>query len=342
MPTHPTDLVHFRHRIGKEGVLKILKLSVDLHGKAAKEAEVLIDTTVQEKNITFPTDVKLHYKIIKHCVKIAKSEHISLRQTYKRVSKKLILAQRNKTHPQNRKKAYAAQRKLKTIAGRLVRELERKLSKSGLLKYSKQIDIFKQVLKQKRSGKHKIYSLHETEVYCMSKGKEHKKYEFGSKVSVVVTKKSGIIVGAMSFKNNIHDTHTLPEVIRQSAELVGRRPKVAICDRGYRGMRKCEGTQIEIPKPPKKSANSYEKRKARERFRRRAGIEPIIGHLKSDHRLIRNFLKGSIGDSLNVILAAAAFNLKKWMRQVHFFCFIFRIELFIKDLSESNKLLTQE
>lgn len=332
-PTHPTDLVHFRHRIGEEGVTKILKLSIDLHGKKAKEAEVLIDTTVQEKNITFPTDVKQYFKIIKHCVKIAKTEEIVLRQSYKRVSKKMILAQRNKRHPKNHKKAYAAQRKLKTIAGRLLRELERKLAPEVLLKYSDMFDIFNKVLLQKRGDKNKIYSLHEKDVYCMSKGKDHKKYEYGSKVSIVVTKKSGIIVGAMNFKENKYDGHTLPEVIQQCSELVGVRPKVAICDRGYRGMSECEGTQIKIPKPPKKSAKPYDKRKARERFRRRAGIEPIIGHLKFDHRLSRNFLKGIVGDSVNVILAAAAFNFKKWMRQVHFFLFHFQNRLFYQILA---------
>jgi transposase, IS5 family len=122
-PVHPTDLVHFRKRIGKKGVEKILQVSIDLHGRKAKEKEVLIDTTVQEKNITFPTDSKLYRKIINHCVEIAGKERISLRQSYKRTVKQLLRDLRFMHHPKNRKKARTAVRKLKTIAGRLIREL---------------------------------------------------------------------------------------------------------------------------------------------------------------------------------------------------------------------------
>ena len=315
-PCHPTDLVYFRKRIGKEGVKKILKVSIDLHGRKAREREVLVDTTVQEKNITFPTDTKLYKRVIEHCVDIAGKERIALRQSYKRTTKKLMLAQRFRNHPKNRKKALAAQRKLKTIAGRLVRELERKLPAASLSKYANEINIYQRILNQKKNSTNKIYSIHEPQVYCISKGKDHRKYEFGSKASIVMTKTSGVIVGAVSFSQNVYDGHTLPEVLTQSAELVGRRAKVAICDRGYRGKSNIDGTKIEIPKKPRKRASAYEKRKARKRFRRRAGIEPIIGHLKSDYRLLRNYLKGDVGDSINLMLAAAAYNFKKLMRQL--------------------------
>jgi len=322
-PCHPTDLVYFRKRIGEEGVEKIFKVSIELHGKKAKEAEVLVDTTVQEKNITFPTDTKLYKRVIEHCVGIAGKEGILLRQSYKRTTKKLMLAQRFRNHPKNRKKALSAERKLKTIAGRLVRELERKLPASSLQQYGQLIEIYKRILDQEKKSKNKIYSIHEPEVYCISKGKDHKKYEFGSKSSIVMTKNSGIIVGAVSFSKNMYDGHTLPEALKQSEELVGRRAKVAICDRGYRGKRMIDGTRIEIPQKPRKRASAYEKRKARERFRKRAGIEPVIGHLKSDFRLLRNYLKGTVGDSINLMLAAAAYNFKKLMRQLLDFLFLF-------------------
>jgi len=315
-PCHPTDLVYFRKRIGKKGVEKILKVSIELHGKKAHEAEVMVDTTVQEKNITFPTDTKLYKRVIEHCISIAGKEGITLRQSYKRTIKNLMLAQRFRNHPKNRKKALAAQRKLKTIAGRLIRELERKLPATSLLTYGQEIEIYKRILSQERKSKNKIYSIHEPQVYCISKGKDHKKYEFGSKSSIVMTKNSGIIVGAVSFSKNIYDGHTLPDALKQSEALVGRRAKVAICDRGYRGKRVVNGTRIEIPKKPLKRASAYEKRKARKRFRRRAGIEPVIGHLKSDFRLLRNYLKGSVGDRINLMLAAAAYNFKKLMRQL--------------------------
>jgi len=315
-PCHSTDLVYFRKRIGKEGVKKILKVSIDLHGKRAKEREALVDTTVQEKNITFPTDTKLYKRIIEHCVGISEKESIILRQSYRRMTKKLMLAQRFRNHPKNRKRARAAQRKLKTIAGRLVREIERKLPASSLAKYSQEIEIFQQVLNQEKNSTNKIYSIHEPEVYCISKGKDHKKYEFGSKASIVVAKNNGIIVGAAHFSKNKYDGHTLPETLTQTEELMGLRPKFAICYRGFRGKTFVDSTHITIPKAPGKRTTNYQKHKARKRFRRRAGIEPIMEHLKSDFRLMRNYLKGSLGDSINLMLAVAAFNFRKLMREL--------------------------
>jgi IS5 family transposase len=327
LPAQPTDSVLFRKRIRAEGAKKILQISIDLHGDKAKESEVLIDTTVQEKNITFPTDTKLYRKIINQCVRIAQVEGIELRQSYQRTVKQLILAQRFRNHPKNRKKALSAQKKLKTIGGRLVRELRRKLPSSALCNYVERIELFEKVLSQKENSKDKIYSLHEPQVYCISKGKEHKKYEFGSKASIAVTKNSGIIVGAVHIPENKYDAHTLPETLQQTYELLGRRPKIAICDRGYRGRTNIEGTQIINPKPPGKKATAYEKRKARQRFRRRAGIEPIIGHLKIHFRLIRNFLRGSIGDSINLMLASAAFNFKKLLRELQYFLLFLQVRL---------------
>lgn len=323
LPIEPSDFVHFRKRIGEEGVKKILEISIRLHGKEAMETEVVVDTTVQEKNITFPTDVKLHKKIIDQCRKISEAEQIDQRQSYVRVVKKLVMAQRFRNHPKNRKKAIAAARKLKTIAGRMLRELERKMSEEQKQKYEETIELFNKILRQKQNDKEKIYSIHEPEVYCISKGKEHKKYEFGSKASVVMTKRSGIIVGAYSLEKNDYDGHTLPKALDQCEELRGLRPTVAIADRGYKGSSRIGETEIVLPKPPKKATNEYEKRKARARFRRRAAIEPIIGHLKTDYRLARNFLKGIIGDSINLMLAAAAFNFKKWMRKMKNFFNIF-------------------
>jgi len=324
VPLAPSDFVHFRKRIGEEGVKKILKISIALHGKSAMESEVVVDTTVQEKNITFPTDVKLHKKIIEQCRKIAEQENIKQRQSYLRVVKRLVMAQRFRNHPKNKKKAYAAARKLKTIAGRMVRELERKLSEGQKQSYEEKIEIFNKILNQKRGDKEKIYSIHEPKVYCVSKGKEHKKYEFGSKVSIVLTKQSGIIVGAYSLEKNDYDGHTLPRALEQCEELRGKLPKVAIVDRGYKGRKKIGETEILLPGAPRKNSSEYEKRKARARFRRRAAIEPIIGHLKTDYRMERNFLKGITGDSINLMLAAAAFNFKKLMRKLkNFFGFFY-------------------
>ncbi len=316
IPIEPSDLVHFRKRIGEEGVKKILKISVNLFEKDKKENEILIDTTVQEKNITYPTDVKLAKKIIEKCNKIAKKEGIDQRQSYRRTVKKLMLDQRFRKHPKKVKKAKASERKLKTISGRLIRELERKLESETMNYYREEIEIYKKVLNQKREDKEKIYSLHELEVCCIAKGKEHKQYEFGSKAAIAITKKSGIIVGTASFSKNIYDGKTLDEIIEQTEITTGKKPKVAIVDRGFRGKKKVKGVEIVVPNRSKKETTNYQKKKARERFRRRASIEPVIGHMKSDFGLGKNFLKGSIGDQINLELSAAAFNFKKYMNQI--------------------------
>ena len=184
-PYDPSDFVHFRKRIGEEGAQKILKLSISLFdSREVHEKEILIDTTVQEKNITFPTDSKLHKKIIEGCLKIAEKEKIKLRQRYTRIVKQLMIDQRFREHPKRMKKANAAARKLKTIAGRLVRDIERNLDEvDRLSSYDEQLWLYLLVLGQKRDDKNKLYSFHAPEVKCISKGKEHKKYEFGNKSS---------------------------------------------------------------------------------------------------------------------------------------------------------------
>ena len=184
-PCEASELVHFRKRIGEKGIELIFKESIRINGKDGNEDEGTIDTTVQEKNITYPTDNKLHRKIIKKCVAIAEKENIELRQSYTRTLKKLSFDQRFRNHPKNYKKARKADRKVKTIAGRLVRELERKLP-GGL--YATELVLFQKVLAQKRHDHNKIYSLHESHVQCISKGKEHKKYEFGSKFPLPLQK----------------------------------------------------------------------------------------------------------------------------------------------------------
>jgi IS5 family transposase len=256
----------------------------------------------------------LHKKIIDKCIKIAEQEGIKQRQTYRRISKQLVIDQRGMNNPKGKKKARKSARKLKTIAGRLTRELMRKLNEKGLLKYECELKIFEKVLTQKKKDKDKIYSLHEPAVYCMSKGKAHKKYEFGSKVSIVLTKKSGIAIGGYNFEKNIYDGHTLPPVLKQVERLTGKEPDVAIVDRGYQGVKQIGKTEIIKPNRSNKKSSPYEKRKARKRFKRRAAIEPIIGHLKDDYRLRRNYLKGSFGDTANVLLSLSAYNLAKWMR----------------------------
>ncbi|HUV00562.1 MAG TPA: IS5 family transposase [Bacteroidales bacterium] len=316
-PYDPSEFVHFRKRIGEVGAQKILKLSISLFdSREVHEKEVLIDTTVQEKNITFPTDSKLHKKIIEGCRKISKKEGIKLRQSYTRTVKQLMIEQKFRDHPKKRKKANAAARKLKTIAGQLVRDVERSLDDIDRLSYyDEQLWLYYRVLGQKRDDKNKIYSFHAPEVKCISKGKEHKKYEFGNKSSFVLTKKSGIVVGAMAFEDNIYDGHTIEPQLAQVEDLLGRLHETALVDRGCKGRKNIMGVTIKIPGSGR-GKTAYQKAKERERFRRRASIEPIIGHLKQEHRVLRNYLKGVEGDMINTLLAGAAFNMMKMLRKI--------------------------
>jgi transposase, IS5 family len=331
MPCDPSDLVHFRKRIGKSGVEKIFKISIEIHGNAKEEKEISVDTTVQEKNITFPTDVKLYKKICQYCVEISRKENIKLRQSYTRTVKKLIFLQRGKRTKNGKKKANKAKRYLKTIAGRLIRELYRKLDKNQLKKYSELLNLFESILKQERDSKNKIYSIHEPHIYCISKGKEHKKYEYGTKVSISYTNKTGIIVGALNINENKHDSKTLPDVIDQIEILTGKSPVKVGTDQGYRGISKYKNTEIiHADKLKRKTLNKYERRKIKLLLRRRAGIEAIIGHLKNKHRLNVNYLSGTYGDEINVMLAAIGFNFKKWLRKIKIVLF-YLIKLFKKD-----------
>ena len=314
-PIEANELSIFRSRIGKDGAEKIFKLSIDLNGDDSKDEEVIFDTTVQEKDITFPTDDKLYIKIIDKCRAMAEEHHLELRQSYRFVVRNLRQQLKFRSHPKRAKQGRKASKKLKTIAGRLIRELERKMPTVALANNNLELTLFKKVLNQKKQDSQKIYSLHEPHVQCISKGKAHKKYEFGCKTSIGWTRTTGVIVGAISFEENLYDRHTLSAALEQVEKLTGQRPKVAIGDMGYRGKKEIAGTQVVTPYTTRPKS-SYQKRKARQRFRRRAGIEPIIGHLKSDYRLARNFLKGTRGDHINGLMAAAAFNFKRILRNL--------------------------
>ena len=316
MPKQPCDaseLVHFRNRIGEEGMELILAESIRVNTDHDNEDHfdtAFIDSTVQEKNITYPTDAKLHKKIIKNVLKIVHDKSLPLRQSYTRTLKGIYRSQRFRNHPKNRKKALKADRQLRTIAGRLVRELERNLE--GKKGYENMFELYYKVLSQNRKSKNKVYSLHEPDVVCVSKGKEHKQYEFGNKVSILRSW-SGLIIGACSFRNE-YDGHTIEKTLEQTQRMTGKQVDKLAGDRGYRGIKQIGQTKILIPDVPKAKDSYYQKKKKHKLFCKRAGIEPTIGHLKADHRLFRNFYKGVKGDAINVLLAAAAYNFKRAMR----------------------------
>lgn len=327
-PFDPSDFVHFRKRIGKEGVQKIFAYSVTLHGKDAQEYQVLSDTTVQENNTSFPTDAKLAKKIIDRCNEIANTENINQRQSYVRTSKELLRDTYNPMHPRRRKKAKKADRKLKTIAGRLIRELERELSTDRLSVYQAELDLFKQVLAQKRSDKNKVYSLHKPFTSCIAKGKAHKQYEFGNKIGLTVTSTSLVITSIMSFQGNPHDSKTIEPLLNQLESNGFELPKEVVYDRGGRGQKQIGNTVISTPdNRPLKRDTDYQKRKKKNKFRRRAAIEPVIGHLKTDFRMAQNYLHGAESPQINAFLAATGWNLKKMMRKLKKQVILWRLQI---------------
>lgn len=316
-PCDPSDFVHFRKRIGAQGVEKIFAYSVLLHGKTALESQSLSDTTVAENNTTFPTDAKLAKRIIDKCNAIASKQGIEQRQTYVRTSKQLLRETHNRNHPKRRKKALKADRKLKTIASRLVRELERRLSPSCLQSYQEELDLYHQILHQKRTDKDKIYSIHKPFTACIAKGKVHKQYEFGNKVGLIASSKNLIITAIKTFTGNPHDSKTIEPLLNQMQTNLNYLPKEVVYDRGGKGQKQIGQTVISTPDyRPLKRDTEYQKRVKRKKFRRRAAIEPLIGHLKTDFRMGQNYLHGSNSPQVNAFLAATGWNLKKMMKKL--------------------------
>ena len=316
-PCDPSDFVHFRHRIGEEGVEKIFAYSVHLFGKSAKEKVNLSDTTVGENNTTFPTDAKLAKKIIDKCNEIADKEDVVQRQSYVRTSKQLVRETHNRKHPKRRKKAKKADRKLKTIAGRLLRELERKLPDYLLKEYQEEFKLYYQILNQKRTDKNKIYSIHKPFTACIAKGKAHKQYEFGTKIGLNTTFKTLIITAIKSFDGNPHDSKTIEPLLQQMEKNISHKPSEIIYDRGGKGIKEIGGTKISTPDyRPLKRDTEYQKRVKKKKFRRRAAIEPVIGLLKTDFRMNQNYLSGGNSSQINAFLAATGWNLKKMMKQL--------------------------
>lgn len=223
---------------------------MQLHGDKARESEVVVDTTVQEKNITHPTDTKLAHKIIRRCWKLADGNGVRLRRRYRKAVRQCVMAQRWRKDRKKRKAAQRAWRKMKVIAGRLIRELERKLPASVCAEQRGSLALYRRVLRQKSGDKAKVYSLHEPQVYCLSKGKEHKKYEFGSKASVVMTKTHGVIVGAVAHAENLYDGDALRPALEQTRSITGGQPAKAVVDRGYRGRKEVDGTEVLLPGKP--------------------------------------------------------------------------------------------
>jgi len=330
-PFDPSDFVHFRNRVGEEGIEKIFAYSVKLHGKdvAKKSKFSLSDTTVQENNTTFPTDAKTCKKVIDKCNNIAKKEDVKQRQRYTFESKQLLRDTYNGKHPKRAKQARKARKRLKTIANTQLRELERNMSEEQKLRYAKDFDLYNRAVNQQKNDKDKVYSLHKSFTRCISKGKPHKQYEFGNKVGLITSGKKGkkIITAIKAFIENPFDGHTIAPLLDQMSNNGIKLPQELVYDRGGKGKAEINGVKIITPNKPKAFDTAYQKQQKRKKFRARAGIEPIIGHLKADFRMGQNYLLGEKGIQINAFMAATAWNLKKMMQKLKedFLCLIFRL-----------------
>lgn len=310
-PIHPTSMTKWRHRVGAERLERLLEETIALavrekHLPKRDLAQVTVDTTVQEKNIAFPTDSRLLYKAIRKLGDAAKSRGIPLRQSYVRVSKRAAVKASRYAHAKQYKRMRRQLRKLRTYAGRLIRDIRRKTTEmdEGLAALLDRAD---RIRCQQPKETKKLYSLHEPEVQCISKGKAHKRYEFGQKVALATTNRSNWFVAAHVLENNPYDGHTLSETLAAVEKVTGVPVTDAYVDKGYRGHDYAGEAEVHIAGQRKKSRTRVE----RNRRRRRSAIEPKISHLKSDHRMGRCFLARLCGDAINAVLAAAGANLRK-------------------------------
>jgi IS5 family transposase len=319
-PFDPSDFVHFRNRVGEDGIGRIFAYSVKLHGKEVPKRSkfVLSDTTVQENNTTFPTDAKLCKKVIDKCNKIAEKEGVKQRQRYTRESKQLVRDTYNGKHPKRAKQARKAKKRLKTIANIQLRELERKMNEAQKKQYAEDFKLYNRAVNQQKNDKDKVYSLHKSFTRCIAKGKPHKQYEFGNKVGLVTTGKKGkkIITAIKAFLDNPFDGHTIEPLLDQMDNNKLKLPEELVYDRGGKGRAEINGVKIITPNKPKASDTAYLKQQKRKKFRARAAIEPIIGHLKTDFRMAQNYLLGEKGIQINAFMAATAWNLKKMMEKL--------------------------
>ena len=313
LPINASSMTRWRKRIGEAGAEELLKetIKAGLKLKAVKSFQlkrVNIDTTVQEKEIRFPTDARLYDRARRRLVDFAKERAIKLRQNYNRKSKQMLYWQSRYSHARQMKRAKACTRKLRNYLGRVLRDIKRNCPDADRQLQSL-MDIGTRIYHQKQKDKNKLYSVHAPEVECISKGKAHKRYEFGCKVSVAATSKGGWFLGAMAVDGNPYDGHTLKEALKQVKRVI-REPEHVFVDMGYRGHNYRGETEVHVDKRRRgRTAKSLWRW-----MKRRAAIEPGIGHLKREHRMDRNRLKGVEGDRINAILSAAGMNFCKLLK----------------------------
>ena len=328
LPCDATQIGRFRRAIGEDGLEQLLKFTIEtaVSIKAVKPVEferVIVDTTVQEKAIAHPVDSRL-LEIARHkVVSTAKRAGIALKQTFAKEGKELRRKAGGYAHAKQFRRLKKTVKRQRTILGTVMREVERKLETQVAVPSStKVISDLRTLLKradrirtQQRNDRNKLYALHAPEVECLAKGKARKPYEFGVKVSLAVTHKQGLMVGAKSFPGSPYDGHTLVHQIEQTKSLlkdVGVAPTTAIVDLGFRGVDKEVAPLQVIHRGKYKTLTALQRRW----LKRRQAIEPMIGHTKSDNRMDRCWLQGSLGDALHALSCAAGYNIRWLLRAI--------------------------
>lgn len=331
LPCDATTLVKFRQLLGEEGVEELLAQTINvavelqlIQRQALKQ--VIVDSTVQHKAIAHPTDSKLLETARVKLVEAAKEAGIPLKQTYAKEGKALSRKAGRYAHARQFRRMRRTLKRQRTVVGRLLRDIERKFAglsgvaaavKDSLqttLTRAAQI-VMQSASKKAKDGAPKLYSFHAPEVSCINKGKSKQPYEFGVKVGIASTVRGNLIVGARAFHGNPYDGHTLSEQLEQASILMqdtGVKPTTAFVDLGYRGV-DADNPDVHIVHRGKTRRITPEQR---ELLKRRQAIEPIIGHLKQDHRMDRCHLKGETGDRLHAVLCAAGYNIKWLLRMI--------------------------
>jgi transposase, IS5 family len=354
-PLERSGMTHFRRRVGEQALETLLQETLAAAHRAgalsvkATEA-VAVDTTVQEKAIAHPTEHGLLLTAIEQLGAQAKKTGLRLRQSYVHVARRAAMKTGRYLHAQQKKRAKRQLKFLRVRLRRLLRDVRRKMAVATALseRQAKRLEIALakawRIAQQRRGDPGYLYSWHATEVECISKGKARAPYEFGCKVSLATNlhpaKGGHFILHAQALHGNPYDGHTLAAALEDIRKIVGRAPQRVAVDQGYKGHR--------IALPYTAVYITGQRRGVTEKIKRwlkrRAVVEPVIGHAKNDGLLGRNWLGGRSGDRSNALLAAVGFNLRQLLRFLKrsklFLCLIIQARL--ADLTDCGSLLSQE
>jgi transposase, IS5 family len=322
-PFDRSSMTRWRQRMGEEKLVALLQesLSTATRTKAAKPSDfaaVIVDTTVQPKAVTHPTDAKLMHRAREKLVRLAKQKGVVLRQSYERIGKRALIAYQRYAHAKQFKRAKRALRTLRTYLGRVMRDIRRKIrgdeAREGLFRRLLFLAERVSAQRQNQRGK-KVYSLHAPEVECIGKGKAHRPYEFGVKISIATpvrhSKGGQFIAHVKALPGNPYDGHTLASVIPEIETQIGANLQRLVVDRGYRGHNAPPDYRFKVYISGQKRNVTEAIKRA---LRRRAAVEPVIGHAKAEHRMGRNYLLHARGDVINAVLAAVGYNFRRLLK----------------------------